>query len=107
MKPKHTKGEWIANPHGVKPYQVWVNDTKIAACYNNVQSTVYRQKTEDEMHANTQLIAAAPELFYALQELVYQLTGEQECEEELEKGLGIHLLTKVLVAKAAIKKAIG
>lgn len=104
---KHTLGEWVANPHGANKHQVWCNGTKIAACDNSVQSEIYRQKSEDEMAANAKLIAAAPQLLEALESLVYELTGEQECEEELEKGLGAHLLNKVLSAKYAIKKAKG
>lgn len=57
--------------------------------------------------SRAKLFAAAPKLLEALESLVYELTGEQECEEELEKGLGAHLLNKVLVAKYAIKKAKG
>jgi hypothetical protein len=44
-------------------------------------------------------------LLEAAIELVYQLTGEQESEEELEKGLGITLAFKVQQMKSAIRKA--
>lgn len=39
------------------------------------------------------------ELEECLKEICYQLTGEQECEEELEKSLGIRLSSLVLQAK--------
>lgn len=45
------------------------------------------------------------ELLHVLKELVYQLTGEQECEFELEKGLGITLAIIVRQAKRAINNA--
>lgn len=60
---------------------------------------------EEVEHAN--LIAAAPYLLEALEELVYQLTGEQECEEEIEKAFGITTAMRIQIALAAIKKAKG
>lgn len=41
------------------------------------------------------------------EELVYQLTGEQECEEEIEKAFGITTAMRIQIALAAIKKAKG
>lgn len=46
-----------------------------------------------------------PELIEAVKELVYELTGEQEDEQELEKGLGIRLCSLTLRAKNMVTKA--
>ncbi len=43
----------------------------------------------------------------ALEELVYQLTGEQECEEEIEKAFGTTTAMRIQIAQRAIKKAKG
>ena len=53
----------------------------------------------------SQLYKQNQELLYALKELVYELTGEQECEDELEKGLGITLAMRVRQAQQAINNA--
>lgn len=55
---------------------------------------------------NAHLIAAAPDLLQACISLVDQLCGDQEAEDELEKGLGITLAWKVQQAKVAIHKAL-
>ena len=81
---KGTQGEWklenryvkagyrltpIAEPHGLLPI--------------------------DENDANLNLIAAAPQLLQACIEMVDQLCGDQEAEDELEKGLGRPLYYKM------------
>lgn len=43
-------------------------------------------------------------LVEAAKELVYELTGEQEAEEELEKGLGVTLCMRTLNLKKEINK---
>ena len=98
MGTKHTQGEWFINPRSSR--NVRCGSKTIANC-----SQGQNGENEEEEIANAKLIAAAPELLDALQYLVHELTGEQECEDELEKGLGAHLLNKVLAAKYAIKKA--
>jgi sulfopyruvate decarboxylase TPP-binding subunit len=95
---EHTKGGW------------GVNDGLVSAKQSNgLLKTICSVNgyTKKEYEANASLIAAAPELLNALEELVYQLTGEQECEEEIEKAFGITMAMKINMAKAAIKKAKG
>lgn len=97
---KHTKGEWLADKEEGS-WAVYSNRTR------NICSIKNRASIEgnSENEANAKLIASAPELLEALIELKYELTGEQECEEELEKRLGIHLYLKVVKAINAINKA--
>lgn len=96
MEAKHTLGEWVANPYDNNAHQVWCDGTKIAACDNNIQSSIYRQKTEVEMKANTKLIASAPELLESCNELI--------CLLRFHGYLHSSEITK---AEFAIKKAIG
>lgn len=64
MKTKHTKGEWAFDDNEVYSEST---DHGAAICTMNTTSAHF---TEDEMKANAKLIAAAPELLDALQELI-------------------------------------
>ena len=81
---------------------------KLAKEYSNIFNYNERANTRED-YRNGYLTAIeetnAKGLLEAAIELVYQLTGEQESEEELEKGLGITLAFKVQQMKSAIRKA--
>ena len=52
----------------------------------------------------SELAEANKELLEILTELVYQLAGEQECEDELENAYGITLAMRIKQAQRLIKK---
>jgi hypothetical protein len=105
MSVKHTPGPW--------EYKVVKNKIRVIIKQNTVLTlgTIYYDDCNEpsccksEEHANAKLIAAAPELLEALQELIYQLGGEQEAEEEIEKSFWATTAMRIKIAKAAIKKA--
>lgn len=81
------------------------NSVTVDAGEYTTVSVVYGHMDDAKM-ANAHLIAAAPDLLQACISLVDQLCGDQEAEDELEKGLGITLAWKVQQAKVAIHKAL-
>lgn len=52
-----TEGEVSINDPFVT--EVWSKDTKIASCNNEINSSIYRVKTDEEMKSNANLIADA------------------------------------------------
>ena len=101
---KHTKGNWE-----VRGNRIFIGCTHKSVAtvevQKNYEDITFKPIKDVEAEANAKLIAAAPDLLLALDELTKQLTGDQEDEEELEKGLGITLSMRVQHAKMAIKKA--
>ena len=116
---EHTKGKVKIGDANLPEYAYYgIHGEKYIIC--DICSDGY---DEDEQNANANIIIDAfnttnesgltpsqlhkqnQELLYALKELVYELTGEQECEDELEKGLGITLAMRVRQAQQAINNA--
>lgn len=89
MEAKHTKGEWKAR-----------NNDNYCLVYSELHGGItlcnHEGKHKEEHEANAKLIAAAPDLLEALQDLVsdYEFAGDY-------RNMGA-LVSK---AKAAIKKA--
>jgi len=72
MKAKHTPGPWIAVGLWVEHSDDRVAD--ICNCNTNAMSQEHLGRSNKEMAANARLIAAAPEMLEALQELVGWVT---------------------------------
>ena len=81
---------------GIPKTEVYANLSLIADAFNTTNKSGL---TPSHLYKQNQ------ELLEALKELVYELTGEQECEDELEKGLGITLAMRVRQAQQAINNA--
>lgn len=97
-----TKGEWEVRPTPNDDdfsHEITTPGTSVA---------VLRQYNDDpvEEEANANLIAAAPNLLAACQEMVSACCGDQESEEELLKGLGAPMYNAMLKLKSAISKAL-
>lgn len=85
---KHTVGNWIAKPTGKNPIEVFASDVVVARVYA-------WNKNPGELEANANLIAAAPEMYEKLQEVLNYLTdqfgesvGTDEIENILKKARG-------------------
>ena len=99
METKFTKGEWKILP-GKSQRDVFESGRLLATAYNN--NTVSKQNIcLEEAIANAKLIAAAPDMFNALEELLAQVKqftdgniGEQD-----------YFRDEISNAKKAIKKA--
>lgn len=102
MESKFTKGKWEIETMG---RSVTCGTSKIANCssYNELCGGDYLPRDEEE--ANTLLISKAPEMLEMLKEFIDSCCGEQQCEEELIKGLGNQIHNSVLKAKQLIKEA--
>ncbi len=81
---------------GIPKTEAYANLSLIADAFNTTNKSGL---TPSQLYKQNQ------ELLEALKELVYELTGEQECEDELEKGLGITLAMRVRQAQQAINNA--
>jgi hypothetical protein len=79
---KFTKGKWYIS----QEKHIWCNNSKIADCSNNQQSTIYRQKSNEEMGANALLISKAPEMLQDLIDIVW-LIDMGATTEELHKRI--------------------
>lgn len=75
-----TPGEWRIN----QSFHIWGDDCKIAALDNNIQSSIYRKKSAQEMEANAKLLLAAPKLAAENKELKTQL---KKCRNALAASL--------------------
>ena len=90
MKTEHTPGPWHVGSHHES--EVFAEDCgRVANC-----SDAPSYRSEEEMRANSRLIAAAPEIFDFLKMLIDGVEGNVESppEEELLKT------AKLLVSKA-------
>ena len=100
METKFTKGEWKATIAELKDFflcAVGSVETKRVICHTNLDP----EMTSEECKANAKLIAAAPDMFNALEELLAQVKqftagniGEQD-----------YFRDEISNAKKAIKKA--
>lgn len=88
---KHTKGEWIAVGAWVEVEDDHIAD--ICSCNPESLNQFNSGRSYEEMFANARLIAAAPELLYALESIV-------EMNPELPMGM-------IEAAQEAIAKARG
>lgn len=89
MKPQHTPGAWHIFTAACSPDQRAIGDET----ENRIIALIDKSDEQDE--ANAHLIAAAPELLEALENLVRNFTQEPDPHGDLKK------------AKAVIKKAKG
>ena len=90
METKHTKGTWY-NCHG---QQVYVEETGQTICVTPYQP-------DEESKANLKLIAAAPDLLYAL-----ELLNEANLIIAKQKGYDYYNSNTGKIVSAAIQKAI-
>ncbi len=67
---KGTKGEWFACCLEDKPHFLFANETETTICAFCQKQDLGKDLTLEEVVANAKLIAAAPELLEALQELL-------------------------------------
>jgi hypothetical protein len=102
---EYTKGPWIKEESNLKQeyhfliasnlQQMWI--AKIGNPYDDVEIT--------ENNAN--LIAACPDMYEALIDLIEVMAGEQEAEDELEKAWGKLGRTAIEKARRVLSKAEG
>lgn len=101
MSAKHTPGPWSFSPFSMTG-GVWAENEFIASVYPNAPKgwdglSAYHRS--DEMKANAQLIAAAPDLLEAIKDCALEIA--QVCNRKLTIGEQIALDK----ARAAIAKA--
>ena len=70
----HTKGEWIVERWGTGGTSVWLNDNQPPTS-QIAYLPLHHGIEGDEVRANANLIAAAPELLSALEEILSMPTG--------------------------------
>lgn len=92
MTDTHTKGPWLYNPEETHNHVHSDDITGSAICSFDM---AYVHRTQEEKEANGYLIAAAPELLEALENMVETL------------GEGFKNTVLLIKAQAAIKKARG
>ena len=102
MSADHTPGPWFdyTEPHGTRhilPCPVPTLNTVQICMFGG---TAYRSKIET--NANARLIAAAPELLAALENLIETTPSDIDCEDNLEKYRSFVLRTAI-EAVAAIQ----
>lgn len=95
MKTKHTQGTWE-----IRSNKIFLKDTyksiAIVCVQNNFDIAKFKAIEDTEAIANAQLIAAAPELLEACNELI-----------SLLRYHGYYYSSEINKAETAIKKAIG
>lgn len=93
---KHTKGEWKRNPHDTDLEETIKSDSGLRIC--EVKSfgsnDCFRDPSVEERKANAKLIAAAPELLEALQELLIYCRGNMTNQLEPLVGRAINAINK-------------
>jgi len=107
MEFKGTKGKWLVVGDSDTSIISEMASEHLATCwcvYNTVNLCLQEEKVL-ETKANALLISKAAEMLEMLKEFIDNLCGEQECEEELIKGLGHQTYNSVLKAKQLIKEA--
>jgi hypothetical protein len=66
--------------------------------------TGFRTCTQQYINTNKELTAENERLKLVLTDICNHLTGDQEAEDELEKGLGIRLASLVQIAKKLLNQ---
>ena len=88
MEFKGTKGEWIVTEIEDSNGFIYVGkhkgDSRVATCYK-VDEGWYNEIVSNETKANAQLIATAPELLKALQDVISSLGGEYNINDDVYK----------------------
>lgn len=95
---KHTPGPWHRNIRAGGKY------TTVFAGRNQHVASVHQQKDPDEVEANIDLIAAAPDLLAALQDALDNCIWRADCPTPISSEEAQRLYDK---ARAAIAKAKG
>jgi hypothetical protein len=101
----HTPGQWVAKhaEDGCGDIGIVGGDGVVAECFNEIRKA--RENAKDECLANARLIAAAPDLLAALQELS---TAADNLDPQAGVPIGYQrLLDAVSAADAVILKATG
>jgi len=99
---KHTPGPWKQGKSGgISWYNIYANNetVRVARVFDPSPAPNHKAEGFEIEEANARLIAAAPELLEALEEIATQAGGTFHNNPELAKG--------VLQARAAIAKAKG
>ena len=90
MTAEFTPGPWSAA--AINSWNVWARDCKVANMSDVGQGSQYRDPSKDERIANAHLIAAAPDLYEALMEVLARCSisksGRAVGEAALAKARG-------------------
>ena len=100
----HTPGPWITA--GEQPGQVWVDHSGLTVAIATVSTNGQDSITAIEMKANAHLIAAAPDLFGALMNIMSWVQLDM-IEMQREGHTVKHLAAACDLAQTAINKAKG
>ena len=102
MSAAHTPGPWFdfTEPHGTRHILPCPAPTLNTVQICTFNGTAYRSKIET--NANARLIAAAPELLAALENLIETTPSDIDCEDSIEK-YRTFVLRSAIEAVAAIQ----
>ena len=94
-KTKFTKGEWTIVDSTDKSLSVWASESE---CIATINYDFWDEKYQDELKANTHLIAAAPAMYAVIEQIVrYQRSNKGELQEYMNNS---KLSFEKLLAKA-------
>ena len=99
MEKKFTEGKWVIDKkRDTVCIDVLCNDEVVATCWDDYDCV-------DQLRANAKLIAAAPDMFAALEQFVNDFEGDYIIDGVIVDNPSILLMTNYELAKQAIKKA--
>ena len=75
METKHTQGPWVID-WNVARLDIFSSDTKVLVA--SLRRSALSEDIDEAARANARLIAAAPEIYAALKDLVYQVQGPDQ-----------------------------
>jgi len=99
MEKKFTEGEWVIDKQrDTVCIDILCNNEVVATCWDDYDCV-------DQLRANAKLIAAAPDMFAALEQFVNDFEGDYIIDGVIVDNPSILLMTNYELAKQAIKKA--